>query len=292
LNGKDTGSGTVMARVRVITDSVCDLPERLAEEYRITVVPVLVHFGLEQYRDRIEMSIKEFMRRLPLAAIPPKTSQPPPWDFYQAYQDATADGSSVVSIHVSSKLSGTYQSAMIARSMLEDRDIEVVDSGLGSMAQGWVVLKAAREALAGKGKQEVLEAVARVAARVKTLIVVDTLEYLARNGRIGKAQAWVGSMLKIKPILTLEEGMIAPLEKVLGGARVLGRLVELVQSSLEKGKRAMLSIIHADAPEQAARLKQELEKLFDFDEIIIAPTGPAIAANVGPGAYGVMLYQD
>jgi DegV family protein with EDD domain len=276
----------------VITDSVSDLPQRVAEEHGITVIPVMVHFGLEQYRDRVEMSIREFMRRLPLAKTPPKTSQPAPGDFLQAYQEATADGSSVVSVHPSSRLSGTYQSAVIARSMLEDRDIEVVDTRLASMGQGWVALRAAREAMLGRSKQEVMSAVTRVASSVKTLIVVDTLEYLARNGRIGKAQAWLGTMLKVKPILTLDDGLIAPLEKAVGAARALGRLVDMVRENIELGKRVVLGIVHADAAAQAQRLKEELERLFDIEEVIITETGPAIAANVGPGTYGVMLYQD
>ncbi len=277
--------------IKIVTDSVCDLPQRLIEQYRITVVPALVHFGTEQYRDRVEMSIREFMRRLPLAKTPPKTSQPPPGAFYEVYEEATRDGSSVVSIHVSSRVSGTYQSAVIARSMLPDRNIEVVDSLLGSMGQGWMVLAAARDVLGGKSMQEILATVAQVGSRMKTLIVVDTLEYLARNGRVGRAQAWLGSMLRVKPILTVADGVIEPLEKVLGGQRVLERLVQLVHEGLDPSYRAMLGIIHADAEEQALRLKEALEKHFKFDEVVIAETGPAIAANVGPGAYGVMLYQ-
>ncbi|HCC32287.1 MAG TPA: DegV family protein [Clostridiales bacterium] len=284
-------SAPVKTAVKIVTDSVCDLPQRLIEQYRITVVPALVHFGLEQYRDRVEISVQEFMRRLPLANPPPKTSQPPPGAFLEAYEEATKDGSPVVSIHVSSRMSGTYQSAMVAKSMLADRDIEVYDSLLGSIGQGWVVLAAAREALAGKSKQEILATVARVGSRMRTLIVVDTLEYLARNGRVGRAQAWMGSMLRVKPILTVVDGVIEPLEKVLGGQRVLHRLVQLVDEGLDRSHRAALGIIHADAEEQALRVKEALEKLFKFDEVIIAETGPAIAANVGPGAYGVMLYQ-
>ncbi|HSW10496.1 MAG TPA: DegV family protein [Bacillota bacterium] len=284
-------SAPAKTAVKIVTDSVCDLPERLIEQHRITVVPALVHFGVEQYRDRVEISVQEFMRRLPLAKTPPKTSQPPPGAFLEVYEEATKDGSSVVSIHVSSRMSGTYQSAMVARSMLADRDIEVYDSQLGSMGQGWMVLAAAREALAGKGKQEILATVARVGSRMRTLIVVDTLEYLARNGRVGRAQAWLGGMLRVKPILTVVDGVIEPLEKVLGGQRVLDRLVELVHEGLDRGQRAALGIIHAEAEEQASRLKEKLEKLFKFEEVVIAETGPAIAANVGPGAYGVMLYQ-
>lgn len=281
------------ATVRVVTDSVADVPDEVMASLKIAFVPVTVRFGVEQFKDRIEMSVREFLRRLRATAQPVKTSQPSPGDFVNVFRAAGEGGHSVISIQPSAKLSGTYQSACMARDMLarQGYDIEVVDTRLASMGQGWAVIEAARAALAGCNKAEILCRVQHVVERVKMLISVDTLEYIHRNGRIGRAQALLGSLLHIKPILTVTDGELDAVDKVVGAERVIARLVQHFQRLVPAGARVKCAVIHADAIERARELAEALGRVFHITELVTTETGPAIAANVGPGTYGAMIYE-
>jgi len=281
------------AQVHVVTDSVSDIPDDMLSRLKIGFVPVTVRFGIEQFKDRVEMSVRDFLRRLRTSTQVAKTSQPSPGEFATAFREAAAGGHSVVSIQPSANLSGTYQAACVARDVLvrQGLDIEVVDSRSGSMGQGWAAIEAARAALEGCTKAEVLSRVARVVSRVKLLITVDTLDYIHRNGRIGRAQALLGSLLHIKPILTLTDGELDAVDKVPGAERVLGRLLHHLQRMVPEGARVRCAVMHADAAERAQQLAEALKRLFDVCELLITETGPAIAANVGPGAYGATLYE-
>lgn len=211
-----------MSKVKIVTDSTADLPKELASKHEIAVVPLKVIFNDEEpLRDGVDIETEQFYRRQVEKKEYSRTSQPAPAEFYKVYSELSAGGGSIISIHLSSTLSGTCQSARTAREMLPEADIDVIDSKSASMGLGLIVLEAARAAGDGKTKKEILGLVNKMISSAQVYFVVDTLEYLARGGRIGKAQALLGTILSIKPLLCLKEGLVEPLEKIRGKSRAI-----------------------------------------------------------------------
>lgn len=282
-----------MAKIKIVTDSTADLPKGLAEQLEITVVPLKVHFGEEEYLDWVDLSSEAFYEKLKSSEIMPRTSQPSPADFEAIFKDLSQDGSTIISIHISSHLSGTYQSAIIAKSMLEDVDVEVVDSRNTSMALGIVVLEAARAAKAGKSKEEILSQVYDDIGRVRVYFGVETLEYLHKNGRIGKAAALLGGLLSVKPLLTLQDGIIVPKEKVRGRAKLMERLASLYKEEYGADLKGKMVIMHGDAPQEAQKLKERLEKEYkNVSEILVTPLGSVVGTHTGPGVLALTLLPE
>ena len=276
-------------RVAVVTDSMADLPKETADEHGVSIVPLTVIFGEETFLDGVDMNSHDFFARLKTSSVMPSTSQPSPADFIQVYDDLLGKYDHIVSVHASHKLSGTYQSACIARDTLESRSIDVIDSRQVTMCEGFAVLEAARAAQRGGSREEVCEAALRVAGSVQLLFTVDTLEFLERNGRIGKAASLLGTLLSIKPIIHLEDGEVAPRDKVLGARRLLPRVIELMSEAI--GSRAICAaVLHTDAHEKAEEWKCEIEKRFNCKELIVNEVGPVVGTHAGPGAVGVAWY--
>jgi len=281
-----------MSKVKIVVDSTADIPHELAAELDIRVVPLNVHFGDRVFLDLVELSPGEFYKMLETDPEHPRTSQPSPGDFAKVYEELTKDGSSVVSIHISSDLSGTYQSAELGKAMVSSGEIEVIDSRGASMVFGLLAIDAARAAKRDESFEKIVADVKDRISRVKVIFAVDTLEYLVRNGRIGKAQGLLGSLLSIKPLLTLEDGFVAPLEKVRGANKVMPRMVELFGETLDPDRPARACIIHANSPERAERLKVMLLEDYDLDEeLIVTELGPVIGTHAGPGTLGLVKYQ-
>lgn len=274
--------------VRIVTDSTSDLPREFVEELGIKVVPLNVHFGEETFLDWVELTPEDFFTKLRQSDILPRTSQPSPGDFVTAYKEVGASGDSIISLHISDKLSGTCQSAYMARDMLQDYDIEVINSKITSMALGYVVIEAARAAKEGKSKEEVLEIINKNLEGIHIFFLVDTLEYLQKNGRIGKASAFLGGMLNVKPILSLNDGIVVPVEKVRGKTRARRRLVELLKERIP-GKAIKGAVIHGDALEGAEELAEVLKEEFEIEEIIITMIGSIIGSHTGPGTLGLFF---
>jgi len=273
-------------RIAVVTDSMADLPREMADELGVSIVPLTVIFGEEAFLDGVEMNAHDFLARLKTSSVMPSTSQPSPADFIQVYDDLLGKYDHIVSVHASHRLSGTYQSACIARDTLESRSIDVIDSKQVTMCEGFAVLEAARAAQRGASREEVCEAALRVAGCVRLLFTVDTLEFLERNGRIGKAASLLGTLLSIKPIIHLEDGEVAPRDKVLGARRLLPRVVELMNEAI--GSRAIrAAVLHTDAHEKAEEWRCEIEKAFKCSELIVNEVGPVVGTHAGPGAVGV-----
>ena len=279
-----------MARIRLVTDSTADIPPDIARELGLTVVPLTVFFGPESFLDGVEMTPPEFYAKLVSSPHHPKTSQPSPADFVSVYEKLKPEADTILSLHISSALSGTFQSAMLAKGMVEGVDIEAVDTKGASMVFGVMVIEAARAVRAGWSKEQIMALVDRLVKSVSVYFCVDTLEFLRRNGRIGKASALLGSMLNIKPVLTLEDGIVAPFEKLRGQNRVTSRLVELMQQKMGPEKRIRVAIIHAAARENAEKLLAAIRGAFEVDEATIADIGPVVGANTGPGTLGVVFY--
>ena len=201
--------------VKIVTDSVADIPPQIVQELGISVIPVLVRFGEETYRDGIDMTTDQFYERLGHSRVMPVTSVPSLDMFARTYARLAEETDEILAIMLSAKLSGLYNAALQSASLMESKcRIEVVDSKLAVMAQGFVVIEAARAALAGASLDEILEIVKRNLPRADIRAAFDTLEYLQRGGRIGKAQAFMGSVLKINPIITLKDGLVEPVNRV------------------------------------------------------------------------------
>ncbi|MHB8928874.1 MAG: DegV family protein [Bacillota bacterium] len=278
--------------IKIVTDSATDVPDDLARENGITCVPVYVTIGTKVYKDGVEIDQPELVRRMVEEKLVARTSQPSPGDFLAAYRDLTADGSAVISIHISSGFSGTVQAANLARNMLPDRDITVIDTETASMTSGFAVLAAARTAQLGATKEQIIQAARGAARRARIFLTVDSLEFLLRNGRIGRAQALIGSILSIKPVLTVQDGVIAAFDRVRGAQKVIPRLVELCRQHIPEGTRVSIAIGHVDVVDKARALATELQKALNVGELFIFRTRAAITANVGPGAYGVMFCPE
>lgn len=279
-----------MQQVKIVTDSTADLPRAISEDLGITVVPLNVHFGEVVYRDQVDLDSDQFFNLLATSAELPKTSQPSPGRFEETYRQLGPDGSQIVSIHLSSKLSGTLHSAELARDAVRAiTPVEVLDSHSASLGLGLIAMAAAEAARAGADEREVVSLVRRLAQNVHILFFVDTLEYLQRGGRIGRASAFLGTLLNIRPILRLEEGEVQPAEKVRTRSKAIDRLVEFVElfPSIER-----LAVIHSSlSSNEAETLLKRLEPLYPREKIIVNRYGPVIGTHAGPGGLGVIVSQ-
>ncbi len=280
-----------MAQIRIATDSTADLPVALLREYDIAVIPLKIIFGEKVYRENVDLSTQEFYEKLAVSDKLPATSQPSPGEFQEFYEELTKDGSAVISIHISKLMSGTCQSAGIARATLAERDITIIDSKLVSGALGIVVLEAARAAKAGKSKEEIMEIIHAMMKKVHIYLVVDTLEHLEKGGRIGKATAFLGAMLNIKPVLTIQDGLIAPYEKIRGKGKALDHIVELTKDYAEQHGNLRSMLMHANALEEAVKFHQKVSTESKCSEIIIADMGAVVGTHAGPGTIALFFYE-
>ncbi len=268
--------------VKIVTDSGADLPEELAKELGITVVPIYVRFGEEVYRAGVDISEDEFYERLTHDPVHPNTTQPTPQDFADVYQKLSADADGIVSIHISGKLSGTCNSALMARDMLEGGcPVEVVDSEMLSMSLGLIAIVAATAAKAGGSLEEVVEAAKQAIPETYLFFLLDTLEYLKRGGRIGKAKALLGSILSVKPMLTMKDGELVPAGQARNRAKGMDKLFEYVKTA---GNIQDLAVVYNTTPEEAQTLAERLGSVFDKEKIRMARVGPGLGVHGGPGA--------
>jgi DegV family protein with EDD domain len=197
--------------IKIVTDSAADLPAILAEELDITVVPVYLRFGKEVYRDRVDISEEEFYQRLLHDPVHPNTTQPSPQDFASVYDKLSQEADGIISIHITSKLSGTYNSAVQGKKMVSNRcPIEVVDSQTLSIAVGLMAIQASKMARSGMSLQQIVDELNKIIPNVHLLILFDTLKYLVKGGRVGKAKGLVGSVLSVKPLLAVRDGELMP----------------------------------------------------------------------------------
>ena len=273
--------------IRIVTDSTSDLPPALAEQLGVTVVPINVVIDDVNYRDGIDLTPDEFYQRLVAGPRLPTTSQPSVGTFQAAYQEMLGQGDEIVSIHISGKLSGTVNSAEQAKASLGDSvPIEIIDSNGASIVLTLIVMGAVESARQSSSYQEVAEQVRRDLYRTSAVFALDTLEYLQKGGRIGKAQAFVGSLLSVKPILTLVDGEVHPLERPRNHQRAMRRLIELTR---EKGQPVRLGVIYSTEQEWATEIRSSLSDLLPEEQIVTARFGPALGTYVGPRAVGVAL---
>jgi len=278
--------------VLVVTDSTADLPPELVAELGITVVPLRVIFGDESFRDGIDLTSDEFFRRLQEAPELPTTSQPSVGEFLQVYEELAQRTDRIISIHVSSRFSGTVVTARTAAQSLAARcSIEVIDSNSASMAMGFAVIAAARAARDGADLDACAEAARSVLRRQRLAVVVDTLEYLRRGGRIGRAQAFLGGLLRLKPILTIRDGEAYPLARVRTHRRALE---EALRICLDQGEVVEATVMYTTRPEDAEYMTNEVARRCPGIPIHTGKIGPVIGVHGGPGLIGlaVILAQE
>ncbi|SER62305.1 DegV family protein [Salipaludibacillus aurantiacus] len=281
-----------MGKVKIVTDSTADIPEDLQKELDITVVPLKVHFGEETYEDGVNLTADQFYIKLAETEAIPTTSQPTPHQFETEYRQLfeKMDKPDIISIHLSSKLSGTFQSAYIASQTLGDEvPVTVVDSKRASYAIGIIVVEVAALAKEGASKEECLERVNELLEDTSVFFMVDTLEYLEKNGRIGKASAVLGSLLKIKPILSLtKEGEVYPFEKVRGQKKAVNRIIQEFQDLYGRDD-LHVGISHAQSESEAETLMNQMHEHFSIKKETITSIGPVIGTHVGPGTVSVSV---
>jgi DegV family protein with EDD domain len=279
-----------MSKVRIVVDSTADLSEEERSQLNIEMVPLKVHFGEETFLDSITINSEKFFQKLEQSKDMPSTSQPSPADFVDIYRKLLDEADApILSIHISSALSGTYQSATIAKSMLEDDPrITIVDSKSASVGFGFGAKHAAKLAASGADVNECLKTFQRINQGSKLYFLVETLDYLQRNGRIGKASALFGSLLSIKPILSIDtEGTIYPVDRIRGSRKAMSRVVELLDQDFQ-GRKVNINIAHANALPAAEQFASMLGEKLTVASISYNELGPVIGAHVGPGTLGVL----
>ncbi len=284
-----------MGRIAFVTDSTAAVPNDEAKEHQVTVVPLQVMFGTESFKDGVDLTQKEFFDRMKAAKNLPTTSQPSVADFEAAYKKLLDDPNidSIISIHLSSRLpSGTYSSASQAAERASagtNKKISVIDSHSAYMGEGMMVIDGSRAAKEGKNHDEIVKMVEEMRPKMTVLLLVDTLENLAKGGRIGGAQAFLGGLLNIKPILQVKEGRVEPLERVRTRRKAMERLVEIAAEAT-KGKRCQIAVGHAQAPEDAATLSKLIHEKMNVAEEFNSELGPVLATHTGPGVLGFVYY--
>jgi DegV family protein with EDD domain len=279
-----------MPNVAIVTDSVADLPPQVAEEFGITVVPLVVRFGTELYRDGLDLDPDQFYGKLKTSRALPATSVPPPAAFADAYNKLSEKTNEIVVVCLTSKLSATYQVALQAVGLLNRRcRIEVLDSQWAVMAQGFIAMAAARAARTGASLDEVLDVARHTMHRVDMCAAFDTLEYLERGGRIGKAQAFLGSLLKVNPIIGMKDGEVRPVARERSRVRAIDYLYNFVA---DFGNVEGLAVEYATDLDEADRLVQRLHSKYPQVSIYLTRTSPVIGTHTGPGLIVVSVLGD
>ena len=275
--------------IKVVTDTLSDITGDLAGELGIDVVPLYVRFGEDIYRDRVDITTEEFYHRLVNEATLPSTTQPTPNDFAEVYDKLAKEADEILVITVSSKLSGTYQSATQAKELIKNKcRIEIVDSLSVAMGMGLIVIAVAKAVQAGASLDEAIKVTHSAMSRTHLIAYFDTLKYLAKGGRIGKASNLLGSLLSVKPILTVREGEMAPLTRV----RSLHAGMDYIYSVVaESASIEGLAVEHATTPDDADRLVERLGSLFPKEQIQRAVISPVVGTYAGPNAIAVTILE-
>lgn len=283
-----------MTQVAVLTDSCASLPEEMLRNLGIRTVAYYIHRGSEVLRDLVTIQRDEFLRWLVTARSMPTTASPGPGDYFEAYESLAAQGTDeIISIQMSSKVSGGYQAAAVAQSMMKDAHpevhIEVVDTLNAALCQGWMVLEAARSALAGARLDHILARVRSMIPITRMIQTADTLRYLYLGGRIGKAQHLAGSVLNIKPLIGIQDGVIVPLGQAHSRSQAYHQMAQMVAAAVGKG-RARVAYMHAGAQREVEKIKELVEANVDVAESFFAELSPALAVHTGPGTAGLCFY--
>jgi DegV family protein with EDD domain len=273
-----------MSRI-LISDSTSYLPENLINNYGIIIIPLYIHLEGKSYKEGRDISHAEFYHIFESSKMFPTTSQPSAGEFLEVFQSLAPEDEALV-ILISAELSGTVQSALMARNMLENerQNIHIVDSRSSSMGMGFQLLKAGEMFTQGRTMTEVIEEVERIKIQQEIYFIVDDLEYLVRGGRLSRSSGLIGNLLQLKPVLTLKDGKIELFDKV----RTSSRAIKLMMEQVEKNKSwlTQLAVIHIQAEEQALKLQKNLQEQYGIT-VVVSEAGPVIGSHTGPGTLGI-----
>jgi DegV family protein with EDD domain len=284
-----------VSNIRIVTDSTADIPLAIQQELNIKVVQLKIQFGSESFWDE-ELAGGLFYEKLASSQALPTTSQPSPHEFLEIYKKLIADGADeIISIHLSSALSGTYQTALLAGSMLLEQEeqlhgrIHIIDSLSASYGIGALAVAAAKAVREGQSSEQILELVRKTREDFKIYFLVDTLNYLQKGGRIGKASALIGSLLNIKPILSIDkDGEVVPIDKVRGQKKAMARIIEMMETDIPR-KKLHMHVAHANNLEAAAQLRELIEAHFEVLSVAYIDLGSVIGTHAGPGTVAAFV---
>ncbi|WP_303860485.1 DegV family protein [Alkalibaculum bacchi] len=277
--------------IQIVTDSASDISVDEEKKYNIKVVPLTVHFGLESYRDRQEISPSQFYEKLESFDGIPRTSQVTPAEFIDVFKSIVNSGDEIIGIFMSSSMSGTYNSAMMAKNILDSDKISIIDSKMVTLGEALMVHYAAKMATEGKSRKEIVNKIHDMIPKNETLMIVDTLEYLKKGGRLSSSQAFLGSMLNIKPILTFSNGELVAKDKVRGKKKALNWVRNYLSKNEVSLKDKPVYMLHTGATEYLEDLKKILVEEYDANHIVESIVGAVVGTHAGPGAIA-MSYVD
>jgi len=276
--------------LKIITDSTCNLAPELLMRHQIAVAPIAIQFGEQSYDEFINIERDLFYRKIEETGTIPTTSQPSPAWFAEQYRLAARAGMQVLVITVTSKHSGTFQSAILARSMVPEADVEVFDSASVSLGTGWMVLESARSAAAGGLRSAIIQHLAAIRKRSHLFLTPSTLKYLQMSGRVGKLQGAIASLLNVKPIIALKDGMLEAGENVRTRGKAIERLLSLAEAAVGKAP-IRIGVIHARVPEDGQRLLAMVTARLNCAEVMLEDLVPSLAVHGGPGVVGLAFYK-
>lgn len=276
--------------LRIITDGAADFPVGWEEEFDIQIIPINIHFGEETFLQYIEMDLEAFYNKVGTSSVFPKTSQPSPHQFSEFYKTVAQEGDTILSIHVTSKLSGTYASAVAAADELKEKyDVIPFDSAGGSLGIAFMCRAARQMERAGKSIEEIVDYLELMREKIQIFLTLDNLEYARRSGRVGTLSAALASVLNVKPIAVLKDGVLNMVEKVRTRKASLDRILEMGKEAFGD-QPVHLGVVHARDPESAANLLEEAKKRFKYKDAVHSDLSVSLAINLGPGTVGLVLY--
>lgn len=285
-----------MTKIAIVTDTTASIPEPYRQQYQIHTVPYYIHRGKETLRDLVTITCEAFYQWLPGASELPKTASPGPGDYFELYDSLIRDEGkeAIISLHMTSRGSGAYQAAICAREMITEKypafKIKVVDTLNVAMCTGWITLEAARDALEGLSYASILERIQGLIPKVRLIQTADTLHYLYMGGRIGRAKHLVGSLLNIKPLISMEAGQIVALGTARSRSKAYQRMAELVEEAVGKAGQIKIAYTHAAADEEILKVKEAVEARVRVVESMISELSPALGVHSGPGTVGFCYY--
>ncbi|MFO7928704.1 MAG: DegV family protein [Candidatus Humimicrobiaceae bacterium] len=282
-----------MSRIAIVTDSTSDIPKDLLKKLNITLVPLSVIFGNESYKDNgTEITVEQFYQKLKTSKNLPKTAQPSPGDFYETYDRLLGEYNGIVSIHISKKMSGTIDSALMAKKKLPESNIQIIDSELVHMPLGFLVLRAASLAKENKSMEEIIDGVKKLKAKMHSLFIPNTLEFLKKGGRIGRAKSLVASLLEIKPILTLNYGEVSQFKTTRRWNQAKNELINSMATMIKHPQNLVISVADSNVKKEGDEMKEKIQETLNPKQILRVEFGCTLGTHMGPGALGITFFED
>lgn len=276
--------------IKIVTDSTSNLRPDIVEELDIRVAPISIQFGDETYEEGIDIDRATFYQKIEEMGIIPTTAQPTPAWFARYYEELNAEGHQILAITITGKHSGTYDSAVLGKDMVPDADVEVFDSRSISLGTGWMIIEAARMIEGGADRGQILDRLAYLREHMSLVLTPSTLKYLQMSGRVGRLQGALASMLKVLPIIWVDEGELEAVERIRTRTKALERVIEMTEENLETEAPINVAVVHANVPEEAEEFRSQVEARFKVNELLFDDLVASLAVHGGPGIVGLIAY--